>query len=172
MIALAIGYFVGGRWADSAWRCGLSLIIALSGLFTLMIPWATRTVLLATDPLGAFVGTIYAVSIVGAKTLERVFPHLSVFISEPGEDFNDFIFLAGRQPFDLDSKTLLPDQSVWLKNRIFPVNSSQGELLTDNLNPLEHLQIQKSEHYRHFIVDWLGGDLLVRFGVAEVIVVL
>jgi predicted membrane-bound spermidine synthase len=52
MIALAIGYFVGGRWADHAQRTGLSLIIALSGLFTLLIPWATRSVLLATDPLG------------------------------------------------------------------------------------------------------------------------
>jgi len=52
MIALAIGYFVGGRWADRAQRTGLSLIIALAALFTLLIPWATRAVLLATDPLG------------------------------------------------------------------------------------------------------------------------
>ena len=52
MIALAIGYFVGGRWADRAQRTGLSLIIALAALFTLLIPWATRPVLLATDSLG------------------------------------------------------------------------------------------------------------------------
>jgi MFS family permease len=52
MIALAVGYFVGGRWADRAQRTGLSLIIALAALFTLLIPWATRPVLLATDSLG------------------------------------------------------------------------------------------------------------------------
>jgi predicted membrane-bound spermidine synthase len=52
MIALAVGYFVGGHWADRAQRTGLSLIIAFAALFTLMIPWATRPVLLATDPLG------------------------------------------------------------------------------------------------------------------------
>ena len=62
MIALAIGYFVGGRWADRAKRTGLSLIIALAALFTLLIPLATRPVLLATDPLGlrggAFVSSL------------------------------------------------------------------------------------------------------------------
>ena len=52
MIALAVGYFIGGRWADRAQRTGLSLIIALAALFTLLIPWATRPVLLATDSLG------------------------------------------------------------------------------------------------------------------------
>ena len=52
MIALAIGYFIGGHWADRAQRTGLSLIIALAALFTLLIPWATRPVLLMTDPLG------------------------------------------------------------------------------------------------------------------------
>ena len=52
MIALALGYFVGGRWADRAKRTGLSLIIALAAVLTLTIPWATRFVLLATDPLG------------------------------------------------------------------------------------------------------------------------
>jgi predicted membrane-bound spermidine synthase len=52
MIALSIGYYVGGRWADRASRTGLSLIIALAGFFTIIIPWVTRSVLLATDPLG------------------------------------------------------------------------------------------------------------------------
>jgi MFS family permease len=38
MIALAAGYFVGGRWADRVKRTGLSLIIALAALLTLLIP--------------------------------------------------------------------------------------------------------------------------------------
>ena len=46
MIALAVGYFVGGRWADRAQRSGLSLIIALAALFTL------------ADSLGSASGTI------------------------------------------------------------------------------------------------------------------
>ncbi|MGH7821160.1 MAG: fused MFS/spermidine synthase, partial [Candidatus Binatia bacterium] len=52
LIALAAGYFAGGRWADRAKRTGLSLVISLAALFTLLIPWVTRPVLLATDPLG------------------------------------------------------------------------------------------------------------------------
>ncbi|MGZ8163192.1 MAG: fused MFS/spermidine synthase [Methylobacter sp.] len=61
MIALAAGYFVGGRWADCVKRTGLSLIIALAALLILLIPGLTRIVLLATDSLGlrlgAFVST-------------------------------------------------------------------------------------------------------------------
>ncbi len=56
MIALALGYFAGGYWADRAKRTGLSLIIALAALLTLSIPWMTRPVLLATDPLGLRAG--------------------------------------------------------------------------------------------------------------------
>lgn len=97
-----------------------------------------------------------------AKTLTHVFPQLSVFIAEPGEDFNDFIFLSSRQAIDLNAKALLAEQADWLKKRAFNVNKTQGELLTDNLNPLEHLQTAKAEHYRHVLVDWFGPELLVR----------
>ena len=44
MIALAIGYFVGGKWADCTKRTGLSLIIALAAFLSLIIPWITRPV--------------------------------------------------------------------------------------------------------------------------------
>jgi spermidine synthase len=98
-----------------------------------------------------------------SKTLAAVFPQQSVFISEPGRDFNDFIFLATKhQAINLDAKTLLDSQSAWLKERLFPVDNRDGVLLTDNLNPLEHLQTAKAEHYRHVIVDWFGPELLVR----------
>ena len=49
LIALALGYYIGGMWADRA-RSGLSLIIAIAGFLTLIIPWLTGPVLLATDP--------------------------------------------------------------------------------------------------------------------------
>jgi spermidine synthase len=97
-----------------------------------------------------------------AKTVDQVFPEQSVFISEPGKDFNDFIILASNQAIDINSKNLMSDEVEWLKSREFPVDKSNGLVLTDDLNPLEHLQTAKAEHYRHFIVDWLGADLLVR----------
>ncbi|SEG22378.1 fused MFS/spermidine synthase [Nitrosomonas ureae] len=56
LIALAIGYYLGGIWADRT-RSGLSLIIAIAELLTLIIPWLTGSVLLAT-------GSIYAISTV------------------------------------------------------------------------------------------------------------
>jgi len=97
-----------------------------------------------------------------SKTIEQVFPHQSEFAAEPGEEYNDFIFLACSRPIDLTSKALLPEQVAWLQNRAFSVNKAQAVVLTDNLNPLEHMQIEKSEHYRHVLVDWFGADLLVR----------
>jgi spermidine synthase len=97
-----------------------------------------------------------------AQTLEQVFPHQSVFIAEPGEEFNDFIFLAGRQAFNTSSASLSSDEAAWLQQRAFIVDKTQGTVLTDNLNPLEHLQTAKAEQYRHVLVGWFGADILVR----------
>ena len=97
-----------------------------------------------------------------SKTVAQVFSNQSLFISEPGEDFNDFIFLASSQPIDLASRALNAEQADWLNKRKFTLDASNGIVLTDNLNPLEHLQAHKSEHYRHLLVDWFGNDLLVR----------
>jgi spermidine synthase len=97
-----------------------------------------------------------------ARTVADVFPEQLVFASEPGKDFNDFIFLAANQAINLNSKTLLSSQAGWLNERLIQVDKSQGVLFTDNLNQLEHLQIAKAEHYRHLIVDWFGPELLVR----------
>jgi spermidine synthase len=97
-----------------------------------------------------------------AKTVSLAFPHYSVFISEPGDDFNDFIFLASAQSVDLTSPELSAEQKAWLQERSLTVDSTTGTALTDNLNPLEHLQTAKSEHYRHVVIDWFGPELLVR----------
>jgi spermidine synthase len=97
-----------------------------------------------------------------AKTVGQVFPHFKVFISEPGDDFNDFIFLAGSHPVDAAAPTLTEEQAGWLQKRAFTVDTSEGVLLTDNLNPLEHLQTAKAEYYRRVVVDWFGLELLVR----------
>lgn len=89
-------------------------------------------------------------------------PQQSVFVSEPSEDFNDFIFLASGQAIDLASEGLSAEQAKWLKDRLFEPDRSQGAILTDNLNPLEHLQTAKAERYRHFIIDLLGPEFLAR----------
>lgn len=97
-----------------------------------------------------------------AKTIAQVFPQQKTFISEPGKQFNDFIFLAGQHLTDTDFNQLNTQQLAWLKSREVTVNTDKGVVLNDNLNPLEHLQIAKAERYRRFIVEWLGPHLLLR----------
>lgn len=96
------------------------------------------------------------------RTIAEVFPDQSVFMSEPGENFNDFIFLASRTPIDRRSGTLRADEAAWLDERALAIDSRDGVLLTDDLNALEKLQARKSEYYRNMIVEWLGTDTLVR----------
>lgn len=91
-----------------------------------------------------------------AKTVEQVFAQQEMFVSEPGKDFNDYIVLASQQPLNLAASVLFQEQKNWLTERVFSVDKALGVVLTDNLNPLEQLQTAKAEHYRRFIVDWLG----------------
>ncbi len=95
------------------------------------------------------------------RTLAAVFPKQQTFISEPGEAFNDFIFLASRHAIELEDSSLSPSGRSWLQQRKVTIPAS-GALLTDDLNPLEHLQRAKSEHYRNVMVDWFGTGLLLR----------
>lgn len=97
-----------------------------------------------------------------SKTIADVFAHQAVFVSEPGDDFNDFIFVASNQALDLGTPALTPEQAAWLKQRQFTVDASAGAVLTDNLNFLEHLQVAKAEHYRHTVIGWFGPELLLR----------
>ncbi|MBS0422877.1 MAG: fused MFS/spermidine synthase [Proteobacteria bacterium] len=97
-----------------------------------------------------------------AKTLAQVFPHQQVFISEPDTDFNDFIFLAAHQAIEYDNDIIPAEQRNWLKARRITIDQSPGTVLTDNLNPLEMLQIRKSEQYRRLIVELLGIDHFIR----------
>jgi spermidine synthase len=97
-----------------------------------------------------------------SKTIAQVLPQQAIFISELDKEFNDFIFLAAKEPINIQSDKLKLEQVQWLAQRQFSVNSSLGTILTDNFNPLEHLQTKKAEHYRHVLVEWFGTDLLVR----------
>lgn len=97
-----------------------------------------------------------------AKTLAQVFPHQKAFISDPGTDFNDFIFLATNHAMNLNDESFPKTHRTWLKQRLVNIDQSQGVMLTDNLSSLEHLQIRKSEHYRRMIVDLFGTSHFIR----------
>ncbi len=51
--ALALGYALGGRWADRGPRVmRLAMLLALAGIWTALIPWLRTPVLLLVEPLG------------------------------------------------------------------------------------------------------------------------
>jgi spermidine synthase len=56
LIALALGYWLGGLTADRAPNIRLSYLIGFAALATLLIPIITRPVLLLTNPLGLRAG--------------------------------------------------------------------------------------------------------------------
>ena len=97
-----------------------------------------------------------------ARTLAQVFPHQQVFISDPGADFSDFIFLTTNHALNLDDESIPHTHSTWLKQRLLNIDSSRGIILTDNLSQLERLQIRKSEYYRRMIVDSVGARHFIR----------
>jgi len=97
-----------------------------------------------------------------AKTLAQVFPHQIALISDPGREFNDFIFIASNQAVDLEAVHLNPQQRDWFRQRLVNPDQAHGFILTDNLNPLESLQTNKSEHYRSVMVDLIGLNQFIR----------
>lgn len=97
-----------------------------------------------------------------SKTLKQVFPHQLVFISEPDSDFNDFIFIASHRILNIDGDRLSASQQAWLAARLLRIDPEYGMILTDNLNPLEQLQLHKAEYYRRLIIDSIGPDRFIR----------
>ncbi|GAB4273525.1 MAG: hypothetical protein Kow0065_22320 [Methylomicrobium sp.] len=130
--------------------------------FTEMSRLLSKRGLLAVNFVGFFDhGSNIALASV-AKTLDHVFTHHVAFISEPGDDFNDFIFLAGHQAIDMASGSLTPDQRSWLQQRLLSIDQRAGFIFNDNLSNLEQLQIRKAEHYRDVLLSWFGPELLLR----------
>ncbi len=106
----------------------------------------------------AAVGSVY-------RTLDAVFDHLQVFVSIPGNDLNDFLFLASKRPL-----SIVPEQVqtpagqkalAWLVERAYPMAGTDGTVITDDFNPLEHMQVAKAEVYRQLLIDRVGSDLLL-----------
>jgi spermidine synthase len=72
--------------------------------------------LLALNFVSFFEGGHNAALASVGKTIAQVFPHHAVFVAEPGNDFNDFVFLAGGSPIDLGAPALDVQQVAWLKS--------------------------------------------------------
>jgi spermidine synthase len=96
------------------------------------------------------------------RTLGEVFAHRRVLVSLPGEDFNDFVFLASAAPLEIDAgqgpvapggQTPLAE---WLEARELQGLQEHGFAITDDFNPLERLQARKAEVYRALLVQRLG----------------
>ena len=100
------------------------------------------------------------------RTVEAVFPHQRVFVSRPGKNFNDLIFLASNHPIHIDSMnepTPKHQETLnWMLDREQEFDCNDGLVITDDFNPLENLQITKTEAYRQLLVERVGIDLLLR----------
>lgn len=94
------------------------------------------------------------------RTLKGLFPHLRVFTTEKGE-FTDFVFLASEQPILLDASS--DDRRVrWLIEHEHRIDDADGFTITDDYNPMESLQVRKSEAYRKLFLERIAFDLLLR----------
>ena len=88
------------------------------------------------------------------RTLGEVYPYRLAFVSLPGETFNDFVFLASRQPI-----TIASEAAAWLAAHEYSM-PTEGDLITDDFNPLERLQVAKAERYRALLLERMGPMLL------------
>ncbi|QSA97038.1 fused MFS/spermidine synthase [Methylococcus sp. EFPC2] len=95
------------------------------------------------------------------KTLKTLFPHIRVFVTEKSE-FTDFIFLASAQPLEADD-TIADRRLQWLLERERKQLPEKGGIVvTDDFNPLEHMQTRKAEAYRKIFMERIAYDLLIR----------
>jgi spermidine synthase len=97
-----------------------------------------------------------------AHTLDAVFPYRRAFVSNPGENFNDIVFLVSDSPVELpvnaNNKYL---QKELAKKEIY-IETKNAFVVTDNYNPLESLQVAKAEYYRELLMKRLGKEILLR----------
>jgi spermidine synthase len=70
LVALAIGYVIGGRWADRKPRASrIYLLLAGAGLWTVLIPWITHPILGLAEPFGLRVAVLVAAFLLFAPPL-------------------------------------------------------------------------------------------------------
>ncbi len=93
------------------------------------------------------------------KTLKEVLPNIQVYITDKAE-FTDFIFLASQQPVGLDH-TIADERVQWLLGHEYALSDADGIIISDDFNPMESLQIRKSEYYRKVFMERISPDLLL-----------
>jgi spermidine synthase len=70
LIALSIGYWVGGRWADRGARLSrLGVLLAAAGVWLLMIPWIRAPLLAVAEPFGLRLAVLVAAFVLFAPPL-------------------------------------------------------------------------------------------------------
>lgn len=97
-----------------------------------------------------------------ALTLDAVFAHRRVFVSEPGEEFNDIVFLVSNSPAALKPHKNNKHIERELAKKEISINTENAFVVTDDYNPLENLQVAKAEHYRELLMKRLGKEILLR----------
>jgi predicted membrane-bound spermidine synthase len=93
------------------------------------------------------------------RTLGKVFSHVRTFVSVPGQELNDLVFLASNRPLTIASTPELED---WLRPYAYPLPLTGGKVISDDFNPLESLQMRTAEVYRELLLERMGAGVLVR----------
>ena len=84
-----------------------------------------------------------------SRTLAEVFPNQRVFVTAPGGEFTDFVFLASARSIEFspqDDFEHLVLKGVLQFEQAPP--RANGIVISDDFNPLEHMQVRKAELYR------------------------
>lgn len=95
LIALALGYFLGGKIADRKTRLQLSHVISLSALFLAIIPPISADVLAATDALGIRAGAFTSAVILFTAPLTLLAMVGPIVIARTADDLNIVGSVAG-----------------------------------------------------------------------------
>lgn len=93
------------------------------------------------------------------KTLKSVLPNVKVVITEKTE-MTDFIMLASDAAIELKADSR-DSNMQWLANHEYPLDDNQGVIITDDYNPIESMQIRKTEAYRDLFIKRVAPDLLL-----------
>lgn len=94
------------------------------------------------------------------RTIGEVFDYRRSYVSAPGEQFNDFVFLASNAPLTAAAQTGSLQINARLSRYEYQL-ADAGIVITDDFNPLEHMQYRKAERYRAELVKRVGAQALL-----------
>jgi spermidine synthase len=117
---------------------------------------------LALNLVGFLKGTDHLAIETIAHTLDAVFPHRRAFISSPGKNFNDIVFMVSDSPVELQDQENNKQVKTKLAKKEINIDTRGTFVVTDDYNPLESMQVAKEEHYRELLMKRLGKEILLR----------